>query len=39
MWCDGLPSIGASRSASDLDTLYPSDPVYSTIDLTRLSGL
>ena len=27
MWCDVLPTIGASRSAGDLDTLYPVDPV------------
>ena len=39
MWCDGLPTIGASRSASDLDTLYLVDPVYSTIGLRELSGL
>ena len=27
MWYDVLPTIGASRSANDLDTLHSIDPV------------
>ena len=39
MWCDVMPTIGASRSASDLDIIYPIDPVQSTIGLRGLSDL
>ena len=31
MQCDVLHTIGASRYASDLETVYPIDPVLSTI--------
>ena len=39
LWCHVLLTIGASRSASDIGTLHPIDPVYSTTDLSGLSGL